>query len=67
MYELVARYLAGEYEKDAYELEYSPGHHALLDLLEMAVARVRSGDSSFTVADLDGGAEDLLELDDEDE
>lgn len=61
MYELLARYLAGEYEKTAYELEQSPAHHALLDLLELAAARARSGDTDFTLSELDGATEDLLE------
>jgi hypothetical protein len=58
MYELVARYLAGEYEKEAYDLEHSPAHHALLDLLELAAARARGGEWDFTVSDLDDSAED---------
>jgi hypothetical protein len=67
MYEMVARYLAGEYEKEAYELEHSPAHHALLDLLEMAAARARSGECEFTIADLDGSSEDIEDFGDEDE
>jgi hypothetical protein len=63
MYELVARYLAGEYEKEAYELEQSPGHHALLDLLELAAARSRSGDTNFSLTELDGIAEELIDED----
>jgi hypothetical protein len=65
MYELVARYLAGEYEKEAYELDHSPAHHALLDLLEQAAARARSGDSDFSVADLDGSGEELIDFEEE--
>ena len=57
MYELVARYLAGEYEKEAYELEQSPAHHELLDLLELAGARARTGDHDFTLSELEGEAE----------
>ena len=67
MYELVARYLAGEYEKDAYELDHSPGHHALLDLLELATARARSGETDFDLAELDGAAEELLDEESEDD
>lgn len=48
MYEFMARYLAGEYEKIHYEMELSPTHAALLDVMEMASARARSGDPSFT-------------------
>jgi len=67
MYELVARYLAGEYEKKAYELDYSPGHHALLDLLELAAARARAGETDFDLAELDGVAEEVLDEDEEEE
>lgn len=67
MYELVARYLAGEYEKNAYELEYSPGHHALLDLLELAAARARAGETDFDLSELDGGADEILDEDEEEE
>lgn len=49
MYELMARFLAGEYEKAEYGMERSPAHDALLDLLELATARARSGDSGFTL------------------
>jgi hypothetical protein len=61
MYELVARYLAGEYEKAAYDLAFSPGHHALLDLLELATARARAGETDFDLAELDGAAEEILD------
>lgn len=49
MYELMARFLAGEYEKREYRLERSPAHAALLNLLELATARARSGDSGFAL------------------
>lgn len=55
MYELLARYLSGEYEKEAYDLERSPAHEALLDLLELATARARSGDSDFSLDELEEG------------
>lgn len=61
MYELLARYLAGEYEKAVYDLEQSPAHHALLDLLELAAARARGGDTEFSLSELDGAAEELLD------
>ncbi|HEX2187927.1 MAG TPA: hypothetical protein VHG51_03465 [Longimicrobiaceae bacterium] len=54
MYELMARFLAGEYEKVEYGLERSPAHEALLDLLEIATARARSGDGDFTLDELEG-------------
>jgi hypothetical protein len=53
MYEFLARYLAGEYEKKAYSMDRSPAHESLLDLLEIAAARARAGDSSFDVDELD--------------
>jgi DNA-directed RNA polymerase specialized sigma24 family protein len=53
MYELMARYLAGEYEKEEYEMERSPAQEALLDALELATARARSGDTGFTFDDLE--------------
>lgn len=53
MYELMARYLAGEYEKEEYDLDISPAHEALLDLLEMAAARARSGEFDFSLEDLE--------------
>ncbi len=53
MYEFMARFLAGEYEKRQYHLERSPAQDALLDTLEMAAARARSGESTFVFDDLD--------------
>lgn len=53
MYEFMARYLAGEYEKREYDLERSPAQDALLDTLEIAAARARSGDTDFEFEDLD--------------
>jgi hypothetical protein len=66
MYELMARYLAGEYEKREYEMERSPAHEALLDMLEIAAARARAGESEFSFDDL-GVAEDWDELDEDGE
>jgi len=53
MYEFMARYLAGEYEKREYELERSPAQEALLDTLEIAAARARSGEIDWEFDDLD--------------
>ena len=53
MYELMARYLAGVYEIVEYDLETSPAHDALLDLLEFATARARTGDGDFTLHDVE--------------
>lgn len=58
MYELMARYLAGEYEKAEYGMERSPAHEALLDLLEIATARARSGDGDFSLDELEGAGLD---------
>ena len=66
MYEFMARYLAGEYEKEHYEMQRSPTHAALLDVLEMATARARSGDPGFTFDEVDGD-EDLEEAEGPDE
>jgi hypothetical protein len=52
MYEFLARYLAGEWEKREYRLTRSPAHDTLLDMLEMATARARAGDTDFVVDDL---------------
>lgn len=62
MYECMARYLAGEYEKREYEMDESPTHAALLDLLELATAKARMGDSDFTLDDI---AQEELDEDDE--
>lgn len=53
MYEFMARYLAGEYEKSEYDLERSPAQEALLDTLEIAAARARSGETDWEFEDLD--------------
>lgn len=69
MYEFMARYLAGEYEKTEYRMERSPGHDALLDMLEIAAARARAGETEFSLEDLERGETEVLddpvELDDE--
>jgi hypothetical protein len=53
MYEFMARYLAGEYEKREFELQHSPAHGALLDALEMAMARARAGETEFSLDELE--------------
>ena len=60
MYEFMARYLAGEYEKAEYRMERSPGHDALLDVLELATARARSGETEFSLDDLERGETEIL-------
>jgi hypothetical protein len=67
MYEFMARYLAGVYEKEEYDLDHSPGHHALLDVLEIAAARARAGETDFTVDELDHSEVEVLDESDEDE
>ncbi|HET6231403.1 MAG TPA: hypothetical protein VFE05_15120 [Longimicrobiaceae bacterium] len=67
MYEFMARYLAGEYEKNEYGMTRSPAHEALLDTLEIAAARARAGESDFALDDLDVSDElDEAGWDDED-
>jgi hypothetical protein len=53
MYEFMARYLAGEYEKREFKLQHSPAHGALLDALELAMARARAGESEFSLDELE--------------
>lgn len=67
MYEFMARYLAGEYEMQEYALEHSPGHDALLDVLELATARARSGESEFTWDEFDPGEKEVLDEETPDE
>jgi hypothetical protein len=68
MYELMARYLAGVYEIVEYDLENSPAHDALLDLLEFATARARTGDGDFTLHEIEAeAAPDDEELEEEEE
>lgn len=71
MYEFMARYLAGLYELEEYDLDQSPSHLSLLDVLEIATARSRAGESEFSwdafdqvepeVIDDDGGDADDAE------
>ncbi|HEX2203929.1 MAG TPA: hypothetical protein VHG91_11550 [Longimicrobium sp.] len=65
MYELMARFLAGEYEKAEYRLERSPGHETLLDLLEIATARARAGDHAFSLEDLEHEETEVFDDDEE--
>lgn len=61
MYEFMARFLAGEYEMREYQLERSPGHQALLDVLEMATARARGGESGFSWDEFDRGDTEVID------
>lgn len=67
MYEFMARYLAGAYEKDHYQMERSPTHAALLDVMEIATARARSGDPGFSFDHAEDGAEEMDGADGADE
>lgn len=60
MYEFMARYLAGVYEKTEYRMEQSPGHAALLDLLEIATARARAGEDDFNLDEITRGETEVL-------
>lgn len=61
MYEFMARFLGGEYEKAEYKMERSPGHDALLDVLEMATARARAGETEFSLEDMERGETEVLD------
>lgn len=63
MYEFMARYLAGAYEVERYRLERSPGHDSLLDVLEIATARARAGESEFSWEEFDRAETELMEDD----
>lgn len=68
MYEFMARYLAGEYEMEAYSLDHSPGHDDLLDVLEIATARARAGETDFSWDEFDPAETEVLDdVDDEGE
>lgn len=60
MYEFMARYLAGVYEKGEYRMEQSPSHAALLDLLEIATARARAGETEFNLDEITRGETEVL-------
>jgi hypothetical protein len=67
MYEFAARYLAGLYELEKYELDESPGHVELLDVLEIATARARGGEFDFSWEEFDAADAELIgEGEDED-
>jgi hypothetical protein len=65
MYEFMARFLAGVYEMEEYDLEQSPSHNALLDVLEIATARARGGETEFDWEDFDRPDTELMEGEDE--
>lgn len=61
MYEFMARYLAGEYEMEEYRLEHSPAHDEMLDVLELATARARTGETDFSWDEVDQGQTEILD------
>lgn len=63
MYEFMARFLAGTYELDEYDLEQSPGHNAMLDVLEIATARARAGETEFSWEEFDSPENEVLDDD----
>jgi hypothetical protein len=65
MYEFMARFLAGVYELEEYDLEQSPSHNALLDVLEIATARARAGETEFSWEDFDSPENELMEGEDD--
>jgi hypothetical protein len=67
MYEFMARFLAGQYEMEEYGLEHSPGHDELLDVLEIASARARGGESEFSWEEFEVAETEVLDEDDADE
>jgi len=60
MYEFAARYLAGLYELERYDLDESPGHVELLDALEIATARARAGEPDFSWEEFDAVDAELI-------
>jgi hypothetical protein len=65
MYEFMARFLAGLYELEEYDLDHSPSHNALLDVLEIATARARAGETEFSWEDFDSPENELMEGEDD--
>jgi hypothetical protein len=61
VYEFMARFLAGEYELRELELEHSPAHDELLDVLEIITARARAGETDFSWDEFDPAETEVLE------
>ena len=66
MYEFMARFLAGTYELEEYDLEQSPSHNAMLDVLEIATARARAGETEFSWEDFDRPENEVMDDDEDD-
>lgn len=67
MYEFMARFLAGTYELEEYDLEQSPSHNAMLDVLEIATARARAGETEFSWEEFDTPESELMDDEDPEE
>jgi hypothetical protein len=61
VYEFMARYLAGEYELREFEMEHSPAHDELLDVLEILTARARAGETDFSWDEFDPAETEVLD------
>lgn len=61
MYEFLARYLAGSFEMVQYHVDQSPTHNALLDVLEIATARARGGESEFSWEEFDNAETEVMD------
>jgi aminoglycoside phosphotransferase len=64
-YEFMARYLAGLHEMEEYAMEQSPAQDELLDVLEIATARARAGETDFTWDEFDTAESEVLDDGDE--
>jgi hypothetical protein len=60
-YEFMARFLAGEHELHEYEMERSPAHDEMLDILEIITARARAGEDHFTWDEFDPAETEVLD------
>jgi hypothetical protein len=60
-YEFMARFLAGEHEMREYDLERSPAHEELLDILEILTARARAGEHDFSWDEFDPAETEVLD------
>jgi hypothetical protein len=61
VYEFMARFLAGEYELRELEVEHSPAHDELLDVLEILTARARAGETDFSWDEFDPAETEVLD------
>lgn len=61
VYEFMARFLAGEHEIGEYDLDRSPAHEELLDILEIVTARARAGEPEFSWDEFDPAETEVLD------